>query len=86
MTFEQVTNRKPTHFDLIDNEIRGLIHSLWCIDFMTEIELLKIDNSHVMNEIKNAKKINTILAYREKRHPFVKLLNERWEKQCTKLL
>jgi hypothetical protein len=71
---------------LLDDEIRNLINIIWTIDFTHEIDLLNIDNSTLMNETKQARKLNIILEHHETRQPYVDLLNERWQKQCRQSL
>ncbi len=71
---------------LLDDEIRSLIDIIWTIYFTHEIDLLNIDNSTLMNETKQARKLNIILEHHEARQPYVELLNERWQKQCRQSL
>ena len=70
----------------LTEEIRGIINIIWKIDFSHEIDLLKIEDSNLANETKQARKLNIILEHRKRRQPYVERLNEHWQKQCRQSL
>jgi hypothetical protein len=86
MSYRSQTPQDDAFHRLLDDEIRSLINIIWTIDFTHEIDLLNIDHSILMNETKQARKLNIILEHHEARQHYVELLNERWQKQCRQSL
>jgi hypothetical protein len=70
----------------LSKEIKAIINIIWKIDFSQEIDLLKIEDSKLANEAKQARKLNIILEHHERRQPYVKLLNDCWQEQHRRSL
>jgi hypothetical protein len=86
MSYCSQTPQENVSNSLLDDQIRSLINIIWKIDFAHEIDMLNIDNSNLMNETKQARKIGVILEHRKRRQPYVELPHDRWEKQCRRSL
>ena len=70
----------------LTKEIRAIINIIWKIDFSHEVDLLKIENSSLADDPKQGRKFSIILEHHERRQPYVKLLDERWQTQCRRSL
>jgi hypothetical protein len=64
----------------LNDEIRTIIQVLLKFDLESEIELIKIADSALANEVKQARKLAIMFEHQERRRPYADLLNERWEK------
>jgi hypothetical protein len=63
-----------------------IINIIWKIDFSQAIDLLTIEDSSLTNEAKQARKLNIVLEHHEKREPYIKLRNDRWQEQYRRPL
>ena len=86
MSHKGIGSQYSAFCGVLTEETRGIINAIWKIDFSHEIDLLKIEDSNIANETKQARKLNIILEHRERRQPYVERLNERWQKQCRRSL
>ncbi len=64
----------------LNDEIRAIIHILLKIDLENEIDLMRVAESALANEVKQARKLAIMVEHQERRRPYASLLNERWEK------
>jgi hypothetical protein len=86
MSYRDINFHDAKNFIALSDEIRDIINIIWKIDFRHEVDLLKIDDSDLVGDAKQARKRSIILEHQERRQPYVELLNERWQKQCRRSL
>jgi hypothetical protein len=86
MPHREMNSQDRGYCGVLTEEIRGIINVIWKIDFSHEIDLLKIEDSNLASETKQARKLNIILEHCKRRQPYVERLNEHWQKQCRRSL
>ena len=86
MSYRDIKIYDPLNCTTLTDEIRDIINIVWKIDFIHEIDLLKIEESNLVDDAKQARKSIIILEHHERRQPYVDLLYERWQKQCRQSL
>ena len=67
----------------IDRQMRQTLLALYRVDLGYEIDLLRIESSTLSMNAKEARKLMILLDHREKRRPYVALLDECWKPQCA---
>lgn len=65
----------------LDVMMKEVVHTLGNIDFEHEIELEKVDKSTAADELKQYIREKLRVAHRERRQPYVDLLNGLWMQQ-----
>jgi DNA-binding response OmpR family regulator len=67
----------------IDRQMRQALMALYRVDLSYEIDLLRVESSTLSMNAKEARKLMILLDHREKRRPYVALLDECWKRQCA---
>ncbi len=80
MYSKDINYRDCSAINGLNDEIRTIIQVLLKIDLEGEIDLMRIADSALANEVKQARKLAIMIEHRERRRPYADLLNQRWEK------
>ncbi|WP_262266156.1 hypothetical protein [Microvirga yunnanensis] len=66
----------------LDVTMQEVMHTLRTIDCEHEIDLDRVEKSAITEELKQDITAKLRTAYRERRQPYVDLLNRLWMQQC----
>jgi hypothetical protein len=67
----------------IDRQMRQALMALYRVELSYEIDLLRVESSTLSMNAKEARKLMILLEHREKRRPYVALLDQHWKRQCA---